>query len=123
MSIRGLRGATVAATDSSESIYSATRELLSALITANKLDPADIASVIFTTTPDLTAEHPARSARELGWTDTAILCVCEMETKKNLEKCIRVLIHWNTDKRQDEMHHVYLHAASGLRPDRAAANS
>jgi chorismate mutase len=118
--MRGIRGATVVAADTPEAIGSATQELLRALVEANGLDPADIASVIFTTTPDLTAAHPARAARELGWTDAAMLCVNEMAVADGLTQCLRVLIHWNTGMRQADVRHVYLHAAARLRPDRAA---
>ncbi len=117
MPIRGLRGATVAAANTAQAIRAATRELLLALVEANALDPADIASLIFTATPDLTAEVPARSARELGWTDAAMLCVSEMPVDGGLPFCIRVLIHWNTDKSASELHHIYLHSAAQLRPD------
>jgi chorismate mutase len=120
MPIRGLRGATVAAADTADAIRAATRELLLALASANALDAAEVASLIFTTTPDLTAEPPARTARELGWDEVAMLCVCEMPVPDGLERCIRVLIHWDTEKRADEIRHVYLHAAAQLRPDRAA---
>ncbi len=119
MPIRGIRGATVAAADTPEAIRGATRELLLALTEANGLDPADFASVIFTVTPDLTAEAPARAARELGWEEAALLCVSEMPVPGGLPRCIRVLIHWNTEKWSDEIRHVYLHAALQLRPDRA----
>jgi chorismate mutase len=119
MPIRGIRGATIAAADTPEAIRAATRELMLALIEANSLAPEDVASVIFTLTPDLTAEAPARAARELGWHEAALMCMAEMNTAGGLERCIRVLIHWNSDRRPDEIHHVYLHAAGQLRPDRA----
>src|SRR5215831_16103456 len=110
MAVRGIRGATVAEADTAEAIRAATRELLEALIAANALGADDLASVIFTTTPDLTAEAPARAARELGWQETALMCMAEMDAAGGLPRCIRVLIHWNTEKRPDEIHHVYLHA-------------
>jgi chorismate mutase len=119
MPIRGIRGATVAAANTAEAIRTATRELLAGLVAANRLELDDIASVFFTTTPDLNAEAPARAAREIGWDTAALLCVAEMDVAGGLERCIRVLIHWNTEKRPDEIHHVYLHAATQLRPDRA----
>ena len=119
MRVRGIRGATVAAANTVEAIRTATRELLLALTEANALDPADIGSVIFSTTPDLTAEPPARAARELGWTDTALMCLAEMDADHGLPRCIRVLIHWNTPKAMAEVRHVYLHEAAQLRPDRA----
>ena len=118
MPIRGIRGATVALADTPEAIRAATREMLQALTAANQLGLADVASVIFSTTPDLTAEVPARAARELGWDETAIMCVAEMTTRGSLPRCIRVLVHWNTARRADEVQHVYLHAAGQLRPDR-----
>jgi chorismate mutase len=123
MPVRGLRGATVAAANTPEAIGAATRELLLALVAANGLEPADIASVLFTATPDLDADVPARAARALGWTDAALLCLAEMPTQGGLERCIRVLIHWNTSRPPAELRHVYQHAAAGLRPDRAAAGS
>jgi chorismate mutase len=118
MPVRGIRGATVAAANTADAIRSATRELLLALAAANTLDPADIGSVIFSTTADLTAEPPARAARELGWTDTALMCLAEMEADHGLPRCIRVLIHWNTPTAMADVRHVYLHAAAQLRPDR-----
>lgn len=121
MPIRGIRGATVAAADSAQAIREATSELLRALIDANGLQPADIASVFFSVTPDLTAEAPARAARDLGWDEAAMLCLAEMPVPGTPERCIRVLIHWNTDLPARQMHHVYLHAAARLRPDRASA--
>ena len=123
MPVRGIRGATVAAADTPEAIRAATRELLLALIEANGLAPEDVASIIFTLTPDLTAEAPARAARELGWHDAAMMCMAEMKAAGALERCVRVLIHWNTDVRLDQIQHVYLHAAAQLRPDRAVRSN
>ena len=123
MPVRGIRGATVVEADTAEVIRAATRELLLALIDANSLNADDLASVIFTATPDLTAEVPARAARELGWQETALMCMTEMDAAGGLPRCIRVLIHWNTDKRPDQIHHVYLHAAGQLRPDRAVRSN
>ncbi len=118
---RGVRGATTCDENSRQAILEATRELLEQLIAANDLRPEDLASAIFTTTPDLNAEYPAVAARALGWTDTALLCGHEMAVPGGLPRCIRVLIHWNTDRRPDEITHVYIRGAKGLRPDRVAA--
>ncbi len=121
MPCRGIRGATVARANTPRAILNATRELLEALIAANDVRPDDVASVFFTTSPDLTAEYPALAARELGWIDTALLCMQEVAVPTGLNRCIRVLIHWNTDKRPDEIQHCYLGEAERLRPDRARA--
>jgi chorismate mutase len=78
---------------------------------------AIVVSVIFTVTPDLYAEYPAKAARSLGWTQVPLLCVQEMGVSGSLERCIRVLLHWNTDLNQEEVKHVYLGKAACLRPD------
>jgi chorismate mutase len=117
---RGIRGATTAAANTRESILEATRDMLARLIEANDLRHDDIASAIFSTTPDLNAEFPAVAARELGWLDTALFCTHEMNVPGSLPRCIRVLIHWNTTRRADEVVHVYIREASTLRPERAA---
>jgi chorismate mutase len=117
---RGIRGATTCDENTREAILDATRELVRLLIEANDIHPDDIASAIFTTTPDLNAEFPAVAARELGWLDTALLCGHEMHVPGSLPRCIRVLVHWNTERRADEIVHVYVRGAKQLRPERAA---
>lgn len=118
MPLRGVRGATTVEHNAADEILAATRELLKALVDSNGITPQDVASIIFTTTPDLTAAFPARAARELGWTDTALLGAQEADVSQGPDRCIRVLIHWNTNRRQDEVIHMYLKGASQLRPDR-----
>ncbi len=115
---RGVRGATVVAENTREAILAGTRELLQRMIEANGIDPDDVASAIFTTTPDLNAEFPAVAARELGWYHLALLCGHEMAVPDALDKCIRILIHWNTTRRPEEIQHVYINGAETLRPDR-----
>jgi chorismate mutase len=114
---RGLRGATTVEKNDAEAMLGATTELLQALVEANGLCQEDVASVFFTTTPDLNAVCPAAAARGLGWTRTALLCVQEMAVPGSLPRCIRVLIHWNTERSIDELHHIYLREARALRPD------
>jgi len=77
----------------------------------------DVASAFFTVTPDLTTAFPARAARELGWQHVALLDAQEIPVPGSLPRCVRVLIHWNTDKPQAEIRHVYLRGAASLRPD------
>ena len=117
MYCRGIRGATTAEKNTAEAILIATRELLELIVEANHLKVEDVASAIFTTTPDLTAAFPAQAARELGWRDMALLDAQEIPVPGSLERCIRVLIHWNTEKRAAEIQHVYLKGAQVLRPD------
>ncbi len=114
---RGIRGAITCDENSREAILAATREMLEIMIASNGLRPEDIASAIFTTTPDLNAEFPAVAARELGWLDTALMCGHEMGVPGSLPRCIRVLLHWNTERAQAQVQHVYLGEAMSLRPD------
>lgn len=114
---RGVRGATTIEKDTPEDILKATTQLLQLIVVANKIKLDHIASVIFTTTPDIVSQYPALAARKLGWVDTALLCGHEMAVPHGLKKCIRVLIHWNTDKKAKELQHVYIKGAANLRPD------
>ena len=114
---RGVRGATTIEHNTAVEILSATAELLQLMIEANNIHPDDVASVVFTTTPDINAEYPALAARKLGWTDTALLCGHEMNVPHGLEKCIRILCHWNTTKPAREIQHIYIKGAVNLRPD------
>jgi chorismate mutase len=117
---RGIRGATTAARNDADAILDATEELLRRIIAVNGVREEDVASVIFTATPDLDDAYPAVAARRLGWTHTALFCLQEMAVPTGLARCIRVLVHWNTDRPIHEIQHVYLHAARQLRPDLAA---
>ncbi len=117
--VRGVRGATTCEANEPEKILEATAELLQALVSANEIDPLDLASAIFTVTPDLTAAFPAEAARQLGWHHVPLICMQEIAVPGSLPRCIRVLLHWNTRKRQDEIVHVYLRGAEALRPDLA----
>ncbi|OGO40799.1 MAG: chorismate mutase [Chloroflexi bacterium RBG_16_57_9] len=116
---RGIRGATTIEENTRQAILDGTRELLSLLIEANGIHPDEVASAIFTTTPDLDAEFPAVAARQLGWTDVALMCGHEMSVPGSLQKCVRILIHWNTSKPANAIQHIYIKGASQLRPDRA----
>jgi chorismate mutase len=120
---RGVRGATTIEADEPEQVLKATRELLALLIRLNEIDPSDVASAIFTTTPDVISAFPATAARQLGWLDVPLLCAHEMSVPGSLQKCIRILLHWNTDKAQSEVRHAYLRNARSLRPDKSVVLS
>ena len=117
MACRGVRGATSVDQNTPEEILKATRQLLALMIRQNDIHKEDVASAVFSTTPDLDAEFPALAARQLGWLDVALMCVHELDVPGSLRRCIRVLVHWNTDKRGDELIHVYVKDAAQLRPD------
>ena len=117
MACRGVRGATTAESNSRDDILAATRQLVALIIRQNGIESADVASAIFTTTTDLDAEFPALAARQLGWLDVPLLCGHEINVPGSLRLCVRVLVHWNTDKAQNEVIHVYIKQARRLRPD------
>jgi chorismate mutase len=119
MRCRGIRGATTVDENSPVAILAATTELLTELVRANSLQVEDIASAFFSTTTDLDAEFPAVAANRLGWTDVALLCGHEINVPGSLRQCLRVLLHVNTEKGQQELVHVYLRGAKVLRPDRS----
>jgi chorismate mutase len=100
-----------------DEILRAADRLLRLLIEKNGIHPDDVTSAIFTTTKDVNAEYPAIAARKLGWRNVAMLCSHEMEVPRGLQACLRILIHWNTDKSQQDIVHVYLEEARSLRPD------
>ena len=112
---RGVRGATFVEEDTPEAILAATRELLAAIAEANGIATEDVASAFFTSTADLRSAFPARAARELGWTDVPLLGACEVDKPGAPPRCIRVLLHWNTSRRQDEIVHVYLRGSDAMR--------
>ncbi len=116
--MRGLRGAINIRENTSEEVLSATRELLQEIIRANEItDFSEIVSAIFTTTPDVTAAFPAEAARALGMSHVPLLCASEIDVPHGMPMCIRVLLHVNTEKSQDQMIHVYLRDTQRLRPD------
>jgi chorismate mutase len=117
MLVRGIRGATTVRSNTREDILAATRELLDAIVDANEIDRDHVASILFSTTPDLNAEFPAVAAREAGWTDVALECVHEMNVPGALAKCLRILMHVNTTRSASEIKHIYLHGAQVLRRD------
>lgn len=117
MRCRGVRGATTVEANSRDEILTNTRQLLALMIRANQIEPEDVASAMFSVTSDLNAEFPALAARQLGWLDVPLLCTYEVDVPGSLRRCVRVLIHWNTEQPQHQIRHVYIKEATRLRPD------
>ncbi|WP_163183544.1 chorismate mutase [Neobacillus sedimentimangrovi] len=116
--IRGVRGATTVSANTEEEILSAAQELLMKLIEVNHIHPDSVASVFISTTEDINAVFPAKVLRNFeGWTYVPVMCMREIPVPNSLSKCIRVMMHVNTNKPQNEIHHVYLKGAKVLRPD------
>lgn len=122
MAVRGIRGAISVPVDTPQEIVSATTELLREILRLNKIEQFDdIASIFFTTTPDLVATFPAEAARALGMVHVPLLCASEIGVPERMPRCVRVLLHVNTDVGQREVVHVYLREAKKLRPDMQSA--
>lgn len=115
--VRALRGATTVDADTPEQITSRTQDLLQAMLERNEVDHDDLISVILTTTPDVVSKFPALAAREMGLGDVPLLCASEIDVVGATPRCIRILVHLHTERRRDELHHIYLEGARGLRDD------
>lgn len=120
---RGVRGATTIEANTAEEILEATTDLLEALIRLNDIQPEDVVSAVFTTTPELTAAFPALAARKLGWTEVPLLCAHEMGVPGALQGVIRILLHINSPRSAAEIRHVYLREARALRPEWALTDA
>ncbi len=115
--VRAVRGATTVKENSKKEILDAAAELLTEIMDQNGIGKDDIISIIYSVTTDLDAAFPATAARMLGFSKTAMLSTYEMDVPGSLRKCIRVLLHIDTDKKNDEIKYVYLKEAKKLRPD------
>lgn len=118
MSVRAIRGATTADSNTEDAIKKAAQDLVKEIVKQNNLDSNEIATVIVTMTSDLNAFNASAAIRQgLEWDHVPFFTTQEAEIEKMLHKCIRVLIQYNTEKSQSEMKHVYLNEAANLRPD------
>lgn len=117
MSVRAIRGAVTVENNTAPEIIEETRQLLLEIEHKNEFLQDDIISIIFSVTSDLNAAFPAVAARQIGWNNIALMCTNEVDVLGSLKKCIRVLIHINTDKSNYEIKHIYLKGAKVLRPD------
>jgi len=118
--IIAIRGATTAKTNSRDHILEATSELLIETIRCNQLDEKEIVSIIFTSTPDLSAAFPAEAARMIGLVSVPLLGTMEMAVAGALDLCIRVMLFADKSIDRKDVKHVYLRKAAGLRPDLAS---
>lgn len=117
MAVRAIRGATQIDADERGLILDATTELVTEVMARNELTTADVISVLFTATPDLTTEFPALAARKIGFHDVPLLCASEIDVPHALPRVIRLMAHIETDRPRSEIQHVYLRGATALRLD------
>ena len=117
MPVKGVRGATTVERNERGEILARTEELLRALVERNGIEVSDIVSALFSVTDDIDAEFPAVAARRLGWMYTPLMCTREIPVPGSLRLCVRVLLHVNSDRPQEDIIHLYLREARKLRPD------
>lgn len=117
MTVRAVRGAIQVEANEREAILGGAAELVTEVLHRNGLGAADLISILFTATPDLTAEFPAYAARQLGLVDVPLMCATEIAVPGALPRVLRLLAHIETDLARDQLRHVYLRGASALRTD------
>lgn len=115
--VRALRGASTCSANTVEEIHDVTQELLVTMLERNDVAHDDIVSVLFTTTPDLTAAFPATAARGVGFGDVPLLCASEIDVPGAMPLTVRVLMHLYSERPRDQLRHVYLRNALSLRDD------
>jgi chorismate mutase len=120
MTARGIRGAITVDVNEKQPILDATLEMLDRIVAENEISPEDICSILITVTADLDATFPAIAIRQMpGWELVPLMCALEISVKGSLERCIRLMVTVNTEKKQNEIRHVFLGGAQALRPDLA----
>ena len=117
MTVRAIRGAVQVETNTREAILEGTTELVAEVMTRNDLTTDDVISVLFTVTPDLTAEFPALAARKLGFHEVPLICATEIPVPRAMPRVVRLMAHVNTDQPRSAVQHVYLRGAASLRLD------
>ena len=115
--VRAVRGATTVEEDTTEAVTERVVALLDAILRRNGLDEEDVISILFTATEDITSTFPATAARTMGLGAVPLICARELSVVGSVPLCIRVMMHVNTERGRDEVHHVYLEGAQGLRDD------
>ncbi|MCA1831463.1 MAG: chorismate mutase [Actinomycetota bacterium] len=115
--IRAIRGATTLDEDTKDQVIDRTGDLLQAIFDRNRIEKADVVSMIFTATGDVRAEFPAAAARQIGLSHVPLLCARELDVQDGVPLCIRVMIHVYLDVEPGEIRHVYLERAKPLRAD------
>ena len=115
--VRALRGATTVDADTDEQVHQRVKALVVEMLERNGVDKEDIISILFTATDDIRSVFPATAARAAGLGDIPLLCARELNVRGGTPLCIRVLMHLTTDRSREQLRHVYLEGAKGLRDD------
>ncbi len=118
MKTLAIRGATTVEKNEKMCILNETKILIQKIIDMNDLQEENIVSIIFTMTRDLDEVYASVAVRELLLlNDIPLLNFEEKYIKNSLDKCIRVLMHVNTNIEKNKIAHIYLNEAKKLRTD------
>jgi len=112
-----VRGAIQVDENDRDAILEGTTELVQTMLARNEFTLDDLISIVFTATPDLTAEFPAYAARKLGMTDIPLMCATEIAVPGAMPRVVRLLAHVNTELPRHAIRHPYLRGAAALRRD------
>jgi chorismate mutase len=115
--VRAIRGATTVDHDDPEAITERVVALLRRILERNGLVEDDIISILFTATEDIVSTFPATAARSMGLGAVPLICARELAITGAVPRCIRVMLHVTSERSRDQIHHVYLEGAQGLRDD------
>jgi chorismate mutase len=116
-SVRAVRGATTVDEDTPAAITDRVVALLAQILERNALVEGDIISILFTATEDIVSTFPATAARSMGLGAVPLICARELAVSGAVPHCIRVMLHVDTERPREAIHHVYLEGAQGLRDD------
>lgn len=117
MAVRAVRGAIQVDADEREAILEGTAELVAEVMSRNELTTDDVISVLFTVTPDLTAEFPALAARKTGFHAVPLMCATEIPVPGAMPRVVRLMAHVESGRPRAQIQHVYLRGAMALRLD------
>ena len=117
MTVRAVRGAIQVERDERQAILDGASQLVQAVMSRNEIEPDQLISILFTATPDLSAEFPAYAARQLGFSDVPLICARELEIEGSMPRVVRMMAHVETELSRQGVTHVYLHGAAALRRD------
>jgi chorismate mutase len=115
--VRALRGATTVDVDEEAHVHERTVALVEAMLDRNGIGHGEIISILFTATDDVHSTFPATGVRKLGLGDVPLICARELDITTGKRMCIRVMMHFTTDRTRAELHHIYLEGAVDLRDD------
>jgi chorismate mutase len=114
--VSGVRGATKVLNEEAD-IVDQLASLYDTLLRENNISEADIISLIFSVSADITAKNPAAALRQSGRAgELPLFSTQEPQTDGAPEGIIRLLMHCYMDENR-KAQHIFRNGAEVLRPD------